>query len=168
MFNFCRISEACSIQSTSIFLWKPHCHRWLRGIFLWEPRRLGLSIVRHIWKSSERQRLFSDRFCFFSRLFAVETKWMLHLKLHAHGGLCTCLCVSVFIHQGWLVWGRASRHQKLDPTFPWIDNCFMATKRDFVEMEVSLWLTERSQKGTVAKGWLFTLCCWGAADHTPG
>ena len=40
----------------------------------------------------------------------------------------------------------------------------MVTKRDFLEMEASLWLNERSQN--VAKGWLSTLCCWEAAVHT--
>ena len=33
---------------------------------------------------------------------------------------------------------RASHHQKLAPTFPGIDRCFKVTKRDFLEMEVSL------------------------------
>ena len=40
----------------------------------------------------------------------------------------------------------------------------MVTKWDFLEMEESLWLNEKSQ--SVAKGWLSTLCCWEAADHT--
>ena len=59
-----------------------------------------------------------------------------------------------FSNPSWLVWGRASRHQKLAPTFPGIDSCLMVTKRDFLEMEVSLWLNGRSQN--VAKGWLPT------------
>ena len=60
----------------------------------------------------------------------------------------------LFPNPSWLVQGRASRHQKLAPTFPGIDSCLMVTKRDFLEMEVSLWLNERSQN--VAKGWLST------------
>ena len=36
----------------------------------------------------------------------------------------------------------------------------------FSKMEVSIWLTGRSQNGSVAKGWLATLCCWEAAVHT--
>ena len=64
----------------------------------------------------------------------------------------------------WLVWGRASRYQKLAPTFSGIDSCLMVTKRDFLEMEASLWLNWKSQN--VAKGWLSTLCCWEAAVHT--
>ena len=34
--------------------------------------------------------------------------------------------------------GRASRHQKLAPTFPGIDSCPTVTKWDFLEMEASL------------------------------
>ena len=63
----------------------------------------------------------------------------------------------------WLVWGRASHHQKLAPIFPWIDNCLMVTKQDFLEMQASLWLNEKSW---VAKSWLSTLCCCEAAVHT--
>ena len=37
----------------------------------------------------------------------------------------------LFPNPSWLVWGRASRHQKLAPTFPGIDSCLMVTKRDF-------------------------------------
>ena len=60
--------------------------------------------------------------------------------------------VSVIPNPSWLVWGRASRHQKLAPTFPGIDSCLMVTKRwsAFLEMEASLWLNGRSQN--VAKG----------------
>ena len=60
----------------------------------------------------------------------------------------------LFPNPSWLVWGRASRHQKLAPTFPGIDSCLMVTKRDFLEMEASLWLNGKSQN--VAKGWLST------------
>ena len=60
----------------------------------------------------------------------------------------------LFPNPSWLVWGRASRHQKLAPTFPGIDSCLMVTKWDFLEMEASLWLNGRSQN--VAKGWLST------------
>ena len=70
----------------------------------------------------------------------------------------------LFPNPSWLVWGRASRHQKLAPTFPGIDSCLMVTKRDFLEMEASLWLNGKSQN--VAKGWLPTKCCWEAAVHT--
>ena len=37
----------------------------------------------------------------------------------------------LFLNPSWLVWGRASRHQKLVPTFPGIDSCFMMTKTRF-------------------------------------
>ena len=60
----------------------------------------------------------------------------------------------LFPNPSWLVWGRASRHQKLAPTFPGIDSCLMVTKRDFLEMEASLWLNGKSQN--VAEGWLST------------
>ena len=52
---------------------------------------------------------------------------------------------SWLVNSSWLVWGRASRHQKLAPTFPWIDNCLMVTKRDFLKMEASLWLNVKSR-----------------------
>ena len=45
--------------------------------------------------------------------------------------------ISSLIPAGWCE-ERASRHQKLAPTFPWIDNCLMETKRDFLKMEASL------------------------------
>ena len=60
--------------------------------------------------------------------------------------------VSSLIPTGWC--RRASHHQKLAPTFPGIDSCLMVTKEDFLEMEASLWLNERSQN--VAKGRLST------------
>ena len=60
----------------------------------------------------------------------------------------------LFPNPSWLVWGRASRYQKLAPTFPRIDSCLMVTKWDFLEMEASLWLNGKSQN--VAKGWLST------------
>ena len=41
----------------------------------------------------------------------------------------------LFPNPSWLSSGRASDHQKLVPTFPWMDNCLMVTKRDFLEME---------------------------------
>ena len=44
----------------------------------------------------------------------------------------------LFPNPSWLVRGRASRYQKLAPTFPGIDSCLMVTKRDFLEMEASL------------------------------
>ena len=50
----------------------------------------------------------------------------------------------LFPNPSWLVWGRASHHQRLAPTFPLIDNCLI-TKRDFPEMEASLWLNEKSR-----------------------
>ena len=56
----------------------------------------------------------------------------------------------LFPNPSWLVWGRASRHQKLASTFPGIDSCLMVTKWDFLEMEVSLWLNGKSQN--VAEG----------------
>ena len=34
----------------------------------------------------------------------------------------------LFPNSGWLTSGRTSGHQKLVPTFPWIDNCFGLTK----------------------------------------
>ena len=39
----------------------------------------------------------------------------------------------LFSNPSWLVWGRASCHQKLAPTFPGINSCLMVTKRDFLE-----------------------------------
>ena len=47
-----------------------------------------------------------------------------------------------------------------------IDGCSMVTKRDFLEMEASVWLNEKSWNGSVTKGWLSALCCWEAAVHT--
>ena len=51
----------------------------------------------------------------------------------------------LFPNPSWMVWGRAFRNQKLAPTFPWIENCLMVTKRDFLEMEASLWLNKKSR-----------------------
>ena len=31
----------------------------------------------------------------------------------------------LFLNPSWLVWGKASRHQKLAPTFSWIDKCLI-------------------------------------------
>ena len=50
----------------------------------------------------------------------------------------------LFLNPSWLVWGKASRHQKLAPTFSWIDKCLMVTKCDFLKMEASLWPNEKS------------------------
>ena len=43
------------------------------------------------------------------------------------------------------------KYQNLAPTFPGIDNCLMKTKWDFVEIEASLWLIERSQNKVLLK-----------------
>ena len=43
----------------------------------------------------------------------------------------------------------------------------LALKKNTRE-EASLWLNEKSQNGSVAKGWLSTLCCWEAGVHTHG
>ena len=51
----------------------------------------------------------------------------------------------LFPNPSWLVWGRAAHHQKLTPTFPWIGRHLIVTKRDFLEMEASLWLNEKSR-----------------------
>ena len=39
--------------------------------------------------------------------------------------------IAIFIHPNpsWLTSGRTSGQQKLVPTFPWMDNCLMVTKR---------------------------------------
>ena len=50
--------------------------------------------------------------------------------------------------------GRASHHQKLVPTFPGIDSCPMVIKQDFLEIESTLSLNERSQN--VVEGGLST------------
>ena len=69
--------------------------------------------------------------------------------MYGGGNSTTTEEVSRFLHlfsnPSWLVWGRASCHQNLAPKFPWIDNCLMVTKRDFLEMEASLWLNEKSR-----------------------
>ena len=39
----------------------------------------------------------------------------------------------------------------------------MVTKRDFLEMEASLWLNKKSQNGSVAKGWLVYLMQLGSS-----
>ena len=46
------------------------------------------------------------------------------------------------------------KHNVFAPTFPGIDSWLMVIKRDFLEMEASLWLNGKSQN--VAKGWLST------------
>ena len=58
----------------------------------------------------------------------------------------------------------ASRHQKLAPTFPWIDNCLFVTERDFLEMEACA--INKREIPSVATGSLSTLCCWEAVVHT--
>ena len=71
----------------------------------------------------------------------------------------------LFHNLSWLVWGKASRHQKLAPTFPWRDNCLMVTERDFSQ-NGSITMTKR-EIPSVAEGWLLsTLCCWEAAVYT--
>ena len=65
----------------------------------------------------------------------------------------------LFANPSWLMPGRTSGHQELVPTYPWIDNCLMATRRDFLEMKAPLWLNKNSQNGSVAGGWLSTSCC---------
>jgi hypothetical protein len=55
----------------------------------------------------------------------------------------------LFPNHSWLVW-KGIR----PPKSPGIDSCLMVTKRDFLEMELSLKLNERSQN--VAKGGLST------------
>ena len=44
----------------------------------------------------------------------------------------------LFANLSWITSGRTSGQQTLVPTFPWINNCLMVTKRDFLEMEASL------------------------------
>ena len=71
-------------------------------------------------------------------IFFTEAKIQLLLKRSSR---FQCL----FPNPSWLVWGRAFRHQKLAPTFPWIDSCL---------------------KLLLTRGWLSTLCCYEAAVHT--
>ena len=54
---------------------------------------------------------------------------------------------------------------KLVPPFPWIDNCLMVTISDFLK-NGSQGLIGKFRIGSVAQGWLFTMCCWEAAAHT--
>ena len=58
------------------------------------------------------------------RRYGTEAEIQLPLKRSSR---FQCL----FPNPSWLVWGRASRHQKLAPTFPGIDSCLTGTKRDF-------------------------------------
>ena len=75
--------------------------------------------------------------------------------------------VSSLIWAGWRQERQLpSGQQKLVPTFLVLDNCLMVTEWDFLEMEASQWLNDKSRKESVAKGWLSTLCCWEAAVHT--
>ena len=62
------------------------------------------------------------------------------------------------------MWGRASHHKILAPTFPRIDNCLIMIEQDFLEMEASLWLNEKSWVSLKVD--CLPLCCWEAAVHT--
>ena len=59
----------------------------------------------------------------------------------------------LFPNPNWLVW-KGIPPPKTCSNFPGIDSCLMVTKRDFLKMEASLGLNERSQN--VAKGGLST------------
>ena len=70
--------------------------------------------------------------------------------------------VSSLILVGWCEEGLPAT-KKLAPTFPWIDNCLMVTKRDFFRNE-SVTMTKR-EIPSVATGLWSTLCCWEAAVY---
>ena len=61
-------------------------------------------------------------------------------------------------YNSWLASEMTSCHHKLVPTFPWIDNCLMVIKCDFLEIDshYDYWLNKESQKRSVAEGWLST------------
>ena len=81
----------------------------------------------------------------------METEFNCHIS--------GCMVQGLFPNPSWMTSGRTPGHQKLVPTFPYID-CLMVTEWDFLGMEASLWLNKKSQNGSVTKGWLSTLCCW--------
>ena len=128
---------------------------WCRCI--WQPRKTGLkpqefSFNMAAWLMHRRRSVFIFFIFIFLKFFywkinGTEAEIQLPLK-------SSFRFQRLFLNPSWLVWGRASRHQKLAPTFPGIDSCLMVTKWDFLEMEASLWLNGRSQN--VAKGWLST------------
>ena len=83
----------------------------------------------------------------------------------------------LFPNPSWLVWGRASRHQKLAPTFPGIDSCLMVTKGDFskwklkvdclpnaVGKQPSIPLIYLGRKWTL--NWWWWWWWWSASDET--
>ena len=62
-------------------------------------------------------------------------------------------------------WGQDIRspHQTLVSTFPWMDWWWLTE----FSLNGSVTITkQKSQNGSVAKGWLSTSCCWEAAVQT--
>ena len=119
-------------QSRGTITWENHVGQ-SRGTITWD-NHVGQS--RDTWIQLPLKR--SSRF---QRLSPGERRWNLEDLLNSP-------------NPSWLVWGRASRHQKLAPTFPGMNSCLVVikTKRDFFEMEASLWLNGKTQN--VTKGWL--------------
>ena len=60
--------------------------------------------------------------------------------------------VSHLIRAGLVRKDMSSGLQKHVPTFPWIDNCLMVTKRNFLGNGSNVTVTGRSRNGSVAKG----------------
>ena len=106
---------------------------------------------------------------FHTDIFVYFVSSLLFIKWYGGGNSTSAEEVSrfqrLFPNPSWLVWGRASRYQKLAPTFPGIDSCLMVTKRDFLEMEASLWLNGKSQN--VAKGVIVYLMLLGSSRPYP-
>ena len=83
----------------------------------------------------------------------------------------------LFPNPSWLVWGRASRHQKPAPTFPWIDNMneinswwlnfnFIHGDETRFSRNGSVIMTKQ-EIPSVAEGWLFTLYAVGKQPSIP-
>ena len=81
----------------------------------------------------------------FSWMEAVRYEAEIHLPLRRSSRF-----QRLFPNPSWLVWGRASCHQKLAPTFPGIDSCLMVTRIFSKWKRHYIWLNGRSQN--VAKG----------------
>ena len=87
-----------------------------------------------------------DEFFFFNPIFGIEVENQLLQKSFPD------FSISSLILASWYEGGHPTT--KITPTLPWMDNCLMVTERDFLEMEVSLWL--KRVIPSVTKGWLST------------
>ena len=120
--SFCRVWNFPDIYLLVLCCWNDDCHRFiLLTNFFWL-----LNVYRMTGTLISFYLIYSDWFGFGVDLLLLCTEVEIQLPLKRSSRF-----QRLFPNPSWLVWGRASRHQKLAPTFPGIDSCLMVTKRDF-------------------------------------